>query len=76
MSDNKQYIVDENGNIQSVILDYKSFQQMEELLLDAGLIKAMEEVNDEEELSWDEVKLRVADIDTQIKNHRKGIANE
>lgn len=65
MSDNKQYIVDEHGKIQSVILDYESFRKMEELLLDAGLAKAMEEAEGEEELTWEETKLRAQQIDSQ-----------
>ena len=51
MSDNKQFIVDEAGAIQSVIIDYQTFHKMEEAILDAGLQKAMEEVEYEKEIS-------------------------
>jgi len=40
----KSYITDESGKIKSVILDYQIYQKIEELLLDDGLLKAMEEV--------------------------------
>ncbi len=51
MSDTKQFIVDESGAIRSVVLDYEVYRKMEELILDAGLQKAMDEVEDEEEIS-------------------------
>ena len=54
MSDNKQFIVDQDGAIQSVIIDYATFHRMEETLLDAGLQKAMEEIEGEEELSLED----------------------
>ena len=46
----KSYITDAKGNIESVILDYKTFRKIEEILLDLGLAKAMKEVEDEEEI--------------------------
>ena len=59
----QSYITDEKGNIKGVILDYKTFKKIEELLLDYGLLKAMEEVKDEEEVDletakklWDNLK--------------------
>ncbi|ACF44252.1 hypothetical protein [Pelodictyon phaeoclathratiforme] len=52
----KSYITDESGNIQSVILDYQIYQKIEELLLDDGLLKAMEEVQDEETVEYEEVR--------------------
>jgi hypothetical protein len=54
MSDNKQFIIDQNGAIQSVIIDYATFHKMEEAILDAGLQKAMEEVEDEKEIGLEE----------------------
>jgi len=52
----KHYIVDESGNVTKVVLDYSVFKKIEELLLDMGLLKAMEEVEDDEELSLDEAR--------------------
>lgn len=52
----KRFIVDEGGNIKSVILDYEAFKKIEELLLDFGLAKAMEEVADEEEIDIEEAE--------------------
>jgi len=51
MSDTKQFIVDESSAIKSVVLDYAIYKKMEELILDAGLQKAMDEVENEEEIS-------------------------
>ncbi len=50
----KSYIVNDNGDITSVIVDYENFKKMEALVLDQGLAKAMEEVEDEEEVSLEE----------------------
>ena len=52
----QSYITDEKGNIKGVILDYKTFKKIEELLLDYGLLKAMEEVEDEEEVDLENAK--------------------
>jgi len=52
----KSYITDESGNIKSVILDYQIYQKIEELLLDDGLLKAMEDVQDEETVEYEEVR--------------------
>jgi RelB Antitoxin alpha helical domain len=52
----KSYITDESGKIKSVILDYQIYQKIEELLLDDGLLKAMEEVQDEETAEYEEVR--------------------
>ena len=60
----KSYIVDEAGNIESVVLDYKSFKKMEELILDMGLAKAMEEVEDDEEVDLEEAKRIMGAKDT------------
>lgn len=54
----KSFVVDNAGNIQSVILDYEQFKKVEEILLDYGIAKAMNEVADDDEISLDEaVKL-------------------
>ena len=52
----ESYIVDAAGNIKSVILDYYRFKKFENLILDLGLAKAMEEVENEEEYDLDEAK--------------------
>jgi hypothetical protein len=62
MSDNKQFVVDEAGAIQSVIIDYATFHKMEEAILDAGLQKAMEEIEDEKEISLEEA-MRLAKVE-------------
>ena len=56
MNISKSYITDESGKIKSVILDYQIYQKIEELLLDDGLLKAMEEVQDEETVEYEEVR--------------------
>ena len=56
MNISKSYITDESENIKSVILDYQIYQKIEELLLDAGLLKAMEEVQDEETVEYEQVR--------------------
>ena len=52
----KSYITDETGKIQSVILDYAAYKRIEEILLDEGLLKAMEEVEDEDSVDYEEVR--------------------
>lgn len=52
----KSYITDEVGHITSVILDYATYQRIEELLLDEGLFAAMEEIAEEETVDYEEVK--------------------
>jgi len=56
MNITKSYITDESGKIKSVILDYQTYQKIEELLLDNGLMKAMEEVEDDEVLEYEQVR--------------------
>jgi len=54
----KSFVVDNAGNIQSVILDYEQFKKVEEILLDYGITKAMDDaVNDIEISSEDAVKV-------------------
>ena len=55
----KSFIVDDDGEVQSFILDYKSYQRIEELLLDYGMLKAMEEVAEEEEIDLKEAKVQL-----------------
>lgn len=56
----KDYIVDEAGKVKRVVLDYDIFQKLEELMLDMGLAKAMEEASDDEELSLEEAKIALS----------------
>ena len=53
----KSYIVDESGDIKKVILDYESFKKIEELILDLGLAKAMEEASDDDEVDLEQAKI-------------------
>ena len=54
--DKADYVTDRQGNIKSVILDYQTFQALEEVLLDYGLGKAMKEAEDDEELNLESAK--------------------
>ncbi len=56
----KDYIVDETGKVKQIVMDYEMFKKLEELMLDMGLAKAMEEVSDDEELSLEEVKIELS----------------
>jgi hypothetical protein len=53
----KSYIVNETGDIKKVIIDYESFKKIEELILDLGLAKAMEEALDDEEVDLEQAKI-------------------
>ena len=55
----KRFIVDDKGKIQSVVLDYQYYHKLEEILLDYGLSKAMEEVENDKEFSFEEAKLKL-----------------
>ena len=55
----KSYITDESGAIKSVVIDFKTFKKIEELLLDHALGKAMDEVADDVEYDLDEAKLEL-----------------
>ncbi len=50
MEFSRHYIVDESANVTKVVLDYDIFKKIEEVLLDIGLVKAMEVVEEDEEL--------------------------
>ncbi len=52
----KSYIVDEKGKPNAVIVDYEDFIKIEKLLLDYGLAKAMEEIENEGEVDLEEAK--------------------
>ena len=55
----KSYITDEKGKIKSIVIDYEVYKKIEELLLDAGMIKAMEEVANDDEISLEAAKEEV-----------------
>lgn len=59
MEISRSFIVNDEGEIQSVVLDYKSYKNIEELLLDHGLLKAMEEVAEDEEVDLEEARLQL-----------------
>lgn len=52
----KSYVVDDKGKVKSVIVDYEDFKKIEELLLDLGLARAMEDLETEDELDLEEAK--------------------
>jgi hypothetical protein len=52
----KSYIIDDQGNPTAVVIDYESYTKIENLLLDYGLGKAMEEVESDEEFDLEEAK--------------------
>ncbi|MFI5201794.1 MAG: antitoxin [Candidatus Kapaibacterium sp.] len=54
--ESKSFIVDESGNVKSVVLDYKDYQKLEEVLLDEGLAQAMKESAMDEEVDLEEAK--------------------
>ncbi len=56
MNIKKSFITDNKGKIKSVIVGYKQYKKIEEILLDYGLTKAMEEVENEENISLKEAK--------------------
>ncbi|MBW1650609.1 MAG: antitoxin [Deltaproteobacteria bacterium] len=58
----KSYITDEAGKIKSVILDYKLYQKIEEIFLDQGLLKAMREVEQKEEVSYEQVRELIKEL--------------
>ena len=59
MDISKSFIVNDEGEIPSVFLDYKSYKKIEELLLDHSLLKAMEEVAEDEEVNLEEARLQL-----------------
>lgn len=50
----KKVITDKNGNISQIILDFKDYQQLLEILEDEGLYRAIKEVREETPLSLEE----------------------
>jgi hypothetical protein len=52
----KSYVTDKKGNIKDVIISYENYKRIEEILIDAGLGKAMEEIIDDEEIDIAQAK--------------------
>lgn len=50
----KELIVDTEGTIQKVVIDFSDYQHLLEAIEDEGLIRAMNEVKGESSLSLDE----------------------
>lgn len=50
----KELIVDTEGTIQKVVIDFSDYQHLLEAIEDEGLIRAMNEVKGESPLSLDE----------------------
>ena len=53
----KSYITDESGAIKNVVIDLNTFRKIESLILDQGLAKAMDEVQDDVEYDIEEAKI-------------------
>ena len=53
----KSFITDEEGAIKSIVIDFDTYKRIEEVLLDQGLAKAMDEVEQDNVLSPEEAKL-------------------
>jgi hypothetical protein len=58
----KSYITDERGDITSLIPDYDIYKKIEGLLLDEGLTKAMEEIENEETIDYEYVKTLIQNL--------------
>jgi hypothetical protein len=55
MPDKIQYIVDNEGNRKAVIIDYDAYLKLVEMMEDMDLIRAMEEAEDSESVSGEEI---------------------
>jgi len=53
----KSYITDESGTIKNIVIDLNTFRKIEDLLLNQGLAKAMDEVQDNVEYDVKEAKI-------------------
>ncbi len=58
----RHYIVADNDRRVGVVLDIETFERIEELLENCGLMRYMEEVEEEEALSLNEARRRYARI--------------
>ena len=52
----KQYVVTDDNKKKAVLIDIDTFKKMEEIIENYGLVKYMEEVKDEEDLSLNDAK--------------------
>ncbi|MDP2209557.1 MAG: hypothetical protein Q8K98_12425 [Bacteroidota bacterium] len=59
----KTYIVDENNTKVAVQLDISTFEKIEEILENFGLVQLINEVNNEEKLSIAEAKVYYQTLD-------------
>jgi hypothetical protein len=50
----KEYLVNESGNIKSVLIDIEQYRKIEPIILDYALGEAMSEIEDEEAISLDD----------------------
>lgn len=58
----RQYIVADNDRRVGVVLDIETFERIEELLENCGLMRYMEEIEEEETLSLNEARRRYAQM--------------
>ena len=52
----KEYVVTDDNKKKAVLIDIDTFNKMEEIIENYGLVKYMEEVKDEEDLSLNDAK--------------------
>ena len=53
----KSYITYEDASIKSLVMDFETFKRLENILLDGGLAKAMDEVESEDEFSLEKIEI-------------------
>ena len=53
----KSYITAEDGSIQSVVIDFETYQRIEQILADQALAKAMDEAESDETISLEDAKV-------------------
>ena len=69
----KSYITDEAGTIKSVILDYKLYKKIEEVFCNMGFIKAMEQSEDKEDVSYEALLIteeQKAELDRRLNAYQ------
>jgi len=59
----KSYITDESGTIKNIVIDLNTFRKIEDLLLNQGLAKAMNEVQDDVEYDVEEAKILLKQLE-------------
>lgn len=55
----QELIIDNQGNVQKVIINFEDYEQMIETFEDAGLYRAMMEVKDEKPLTLEEALMEL-----------------